>query len=143
MHPWQEEGWSAGTTLLTERKGKTIGPLADSDWLYVVPWGLKKLLAYVHDRHVCFFASLCVIVMLGKGSLLNPKKAYRPPVFLLTLSSNSLLIQFASLHTICRASLKLYSLSASFTFQALQVTPVLQVWAAGCLHNRERVRRAE
>ena len=24
---------------------------ADSEWLYVVPWGLKKLLVWIHQRY--------------------------------------------------------------------------------------------
>jgi beta-glucosidase/6-phospho-beta-glucosidase/beta-galactosidase len=25
--------------------------MADSDWLYVVPWGIRKLLNYINDRY--------------------------------------------------------------------------------------------
>lgn len=27
-----------------------IGPKADSDWLYVVPWGFRKMLNWVNNR---------------------------------------------------------------------------------------------
>ena len=31
--------------------GGMIGPMADSSWLYVVPWGFNKLLHWVSDRY--------------------------------------------------------------------------------------------
>jgi len=31
--------------------GTPIGPVADSDWLIVVPWGFQKLLKYIWDRY--------------------------------------------------------------------------------------------
>lgn len=34
-----------------ERNGRLIGPLADSEWLNVVPWGFGKLLVYIQVRH--------------------------------------------------------------------------------------------
>ncbi|KAL3135675.1 hypothetical protein ABBQ38_006148 [Trebouxia sp. C0009 RCD-2024] len=35
----------------TERDGKHIGPQADSEWLYAVPWGFRKLLTWIHKRY--------------------------------------------------------------------------------------------
>ncbi|KAL0039349.1 hypothetical protein WJX79_004246 [Trebouxia sp. C0005] len=35
----------------TERNGKEIGPQADSEWLRVVPWGLRKLLVWIDQRY--------------------------------------------------------------------------------------------
>lgn len=32
-------------------RGQAIGKQADSEWLLVVPWGFRKLLAYVHRRY--------------------------------------------------------------------------------------------
>lgn len=31
--------------------GQAIGPQADSEWLFVVPWGMRKQLAYVDKRY--------------------------------------------------------------------------------------------
>ena len=31
--------------------GNLIGPMADSSWLYVVPWGIHDLLLYVYNRY--------------------------------------------------------------------------------------------
>jgi len=39
----------AGTTVF--RNGVAIGPAADSSWLYVVPWGIGKLLRYVSLKY--------------------------------------------------------------------------------------------
>ncbi|KAL9646987.1 hypothetical protein ABK040_013843 [Willaertia magna] len=36
---------------LTEKDGKVIGILADSDWLYVVPWGIRKILNWIDHRY--------------------------------------------------------------------------------------------
>lgn len=33
------------------RDGVPIGDQADSEWLYVVPWGLRRLLNYVNKRY--------------------------------------------------------------------------------------------
>jgi beta-glucosidase len=33
------------------RDGKPIGPVADSDWLYVVPWGIRKILNWIGKRY--------------------------------------------------------------------------------------------
>ncbi len=41
----------AGTTVTARRYGFLIGKQADSEWLHVVPWGLKKLLLYIQDRY--------------------------------------------------------------------------------------------
>ena len=35
----------------SEKDGVPIGPVADSDWLYVVPWGIRKLLNYIHNTY--------------------------------------------------------------------------------------------
>jgi beta-glucosidase/6-phospho-beta-glucosidase/beta-galactosidase len=34
-----------------ERDGKQIGPVADSPWLYVVPWGARKILNWIKNRY--------------------------------------------------------------------------------------------
>ncbi len=34
-----------------EKDGKMIGPVADSDWLYVVPWGSRHVLNWVAKRY--------------------------------------------------------------------------------------------
>jgi beta-glucosidase len=41
----------AGIRSTREKNGVPIGPMADSDWLYVVPWGIRKLLNYINDRY--------------------------------------------------------------------------------------------
>lgn len=41
----------AGTTVTARKYGFLIGKQADSEWLHVVPWGLKKLLLYIQDRY--------------------------------------------------------------------------------------------
>jgi len=45
---WQED---MNVHLTRSRNGTRIGPMAASDWLYVVPWGLGKLLPYLHTRY--------------------------------------------------------------------------------------------
>jgi len=47
------EGWDVDeyVQMSRERDGKLIGPRADSDWLYVVPWGMRKLLEWVYTRY--------------------------------------------------------------------------------------------
>jgi len=37
--------------LTTERDGKLIGPQADSPWLYVVPYGIRKNLFWLQERY--------------------------------------------------------------------------------------------
>jgi len=37
--------------LTREKDGKFIGPAADSSWLYVVPWGIRRMLNWVNDRY--------------------------------------------------------------------------------------------
>lgn len=46
-------GWEFDTHVITsrERDGVPIGPRADSSWLYVVPWGIRKVLNLVKDRY--------------------------------------------------------------------------------------------
>ena len=34
-----------------QHNGTMIGVKADSDWLYVVPWGIRKLLLWIADRY--------------------------------------------------------------------------------------------
>ncbi|KAI9139830.1 intracellular family 1 beta glucosidase Bgl1a [Paraphysoderma sedebokerense] len=41
----------SGTIPMTNKDGKEIGPVADSSWLYVVPWGFRKILTYVHNKY--------------------------------------------------------------------------------------------
>jgi beta-glucosidase len=38
---------SKGVSQTRERNGQLIGPPADSSWLYVVPWGMGKILRYI------------------------------------------------------------------------------------------------
>eukprot|EP01120_Amphizonella_sp_Union-15-10_P010829 TRINITY_DN4485_c0_g1_i4.p1 TRINITY_DN4485_c0_g1~~TRINITY_DN4485_c0_g1_i4.p1 ORF type:complete len:260 (-),score=22.85 TRINITY_DN4485_c0_g1_i4:26-805(-) len=46
-------GWNRDCGVLTtrERGGQLIGPVADSDWLYIVPWGIEKLLLWIYHRY--------------------------------------------------------------------------------------------
>ncbi|CAL5047337.1 unnamed protein product [Urochloa decumbens] len=40
-----------GAQLVYERGGVPIGPRANSDWLYIVPWGLYKAVIYVKEKY--------------------------------------------------------------------------------------------
>ena len=40
-----------GDHISDYKNGVLIGPKANSDWLYVVPWGLYKALMYVKERY--------------------------------------------------------------------------------------------
>ena len=40
-----------GVEITAKRYGFLIGKQADSEWLQVVPWGLRKLLIYVQQRY--------------------------------------------------------------------------------------------
>ena len=42
---------SAETHITNVRDGVPIGERADSEWLYVVPWGLRRLLNYINKRY--------------------------------------------------------------------------------------------
>jgi len=46
-------GWETDkkTAPTAERDGEFIGPVADSSWLYVVPWGMRKILNWIKDRY--------------------------------------------------------------------------------------------
>jgi len=48
-----EAGWAADqeADFTRYKDGVLIGPKADSDWLYVVPWGIGKLLNYIQHRY--------------------------------------------------------------------------------------------
>jgi beta-glucosidase len=39
------------TNTFAERNGQLIGPQADSNWLYVVPYGIRKNLFWLQDRY--------------------------------------------------------------------------------------------
>jgi len=41
----------AHVLLTTERDGKLIGPVADSPWLFVVPYGIRKNLFWLQERY--------------------------------------------------------------------------------------------
>ncbi|KAH9292851.1 hypothetical protein KI387_041964, partial [Taxus chinensis] len=41
--------WNAGFAF--ERNGVQIGPRANSEWLYIVPWGLYKAVMYIKDNY--------------------------------------------------------------------------------------------
>jgi len=47
------EGWDQDQKLTVSqvKDGKLIGPQADSSWLFVVPWGIRKILHWVADRY--------------------------------------------------------------------------------------------
>jgi len=49
----QGQGWYEDQKMTTTatRDGKLIGPQADSTWLYVVPWGIHKMLHWVSARY--------------------------------------------------------------------------------------------
>lgn len=53
MPPSHSSGWDDDQCLLDTalRNGTPIGPRAGSDWLYSVPWGLRKLLAWIKERY--------------------------------------------------------------------------------------------
>jgi len=36
---------------VVDKDGKQIGPMADSSWLYVVPWGMRKILNWIKNRY--------------------------------------------------------------------------------------------
>lgn len=61
-------GWErdVGVNATRYRNGVPIGPVADSDWLYVVPWGLRKLVNWIHvvrpSFFFLFFSSYCFLV---------------------------------------------------------------------------------
>jgi len=46
-------GWDDDQQVIVshERNGEMIGSMADSTWLYVVPWGIRKMLNWVADRY--------------------------------------------------------------------------------------------
>ncbi|XP_065850961.1 beta-glucosidase 44-like isoform X2 [Euphorbia lathyris] len=44
-----EEDWNAG--FAASKRGVPIGPKANSDWLYDVPWGFYKALMYIKERY--------------------------------------------------------------------------------------------
>ena len=46
---WGEDSWTAQTA--TSLEGTLIGPLADSGWLHVVPWGFRNMLNWVAERY--------------------------------------------------------------------------------------------
>ncbi|XP_010533966.1 PREDICTED: beta-glucosidase 44-like [Tarenaya hassleriana] len=44
-----QQDWNAGFAF--SKKGKPIGPRANSYWLYNVPWGMYKALMYIKERY--------------------------------------------------------------------------------------------
>jgi beta-glucosidase len=60
-HP-SGEGFAAdqGTASTRVKDGKLIGPQADSNWLYVVPWGIRKLLNWIGTS---FYATCCYLTL--------------------------------------------------------------------------------
>ncbi|VAH27186.1 unnamed protein product [Triticum turgidum subsp. durum] len=44
-----QDDWHVG--FVYERNGVPIGPRANSDWLYIVPWGMNKAVTYVKERY--------------------------------------------------------------------------------------------
>ena len=47
----REGFYCAGVEILSSKKARLIGPVADSEWLNVVPWGFGKTLRYVQQRY--------------------------------------------------------------------------------------------
>ncbi|KAH7427249.1 hypothetical protein KP509_10G035600 [Ceratopteris richardii] len=49
----QKLGWleDSSITRLTEVEGKPIGDKGASYWMYIVPWGIEKMLKWVTDRY--------------------------------------------------------------------------------------------
>lgn len=47
--PSYSSDWHA--EFVYERDGVPIGPRANSDWLYIVPWGLYKAVTYVKEKY--------------------------------------------------------------------------------------------
>lgn len=43
--------WAAVKCGRVSSDGTPIGPRADSDWLYVVPWGIQKVILYITERY--------------------------------------------------------------------------------------------
>lgn len=43
--------WAATRCGRVSSAGKPIGVRADSSWLYVVPWGIQKVLLYITERY--------------------------------------------------------------------------------------------
>ncbi|PIA30132.1 hypothetical protein AQUCO_05700090v1 [Aquilegia coerulea] len=41
--------WNA--VVVNERDGKPVGDLANSDWLFIVPWGMYKIVTYIKDHY--------------------------------------------------------------------------------------------
>jgi beta-glucosidase len=52
-NPPADGGWSADqrVNVLDTRNGQLIGPRADSSWLYVVPFGINRMLKWVNERY--------------------------------------------------------------------------------------------
>ncbi|KAJ4706959.1 putative Beta-glucosidase [Melia azedarach] len=57
--------WGA-TFAYAKRNGEPIGPRSNSDWLYIVPWGLYKAVTYVKERYGN------PIVMLSENGMDDP-----------------------------------------------------------------------
>eukprot|EP01121_Diplochlamys_sp_Union-15-3_P018188 TRINITY_DN6580_c0_g2_i3.p1 TRINITY_DN6580_c0_g2~~TRINITY_DN6580_c0_g2_i3.p1 ORF type:complete len:386 (-),score=61.59 TRINITY_DN6580_c0_g2_i3:369-1499(-) len=39
------------SSSITDKDGKFIGPISDSDWRRIVPWGIRKLLIWIHQQY--------------------------------------------------------------------------------------------
>jgi len=52
-HPIPNGGWDEDqhVNVLTSRNGQLVGARGDSPWLYVVPWGIRKMLHWVKQRY--------------------------------------------------------------------------------------------
>nr|POF24740.1 isoform 2 of beta-glucosidase 43 [Quercus suber] len=44
-----QQDWNVGFAY--EKNGVPIGPRANSNWLYIVPWGLYKAITYIKERY--------------------------------------------------------------------------------------------
>jgi beta-glucosidase len=44
------DGQGGFTTSYNDASGNPIGPRAESNWLYDVPWGLYNLLKYINNK---------------------------------------------------------------------------------------------
>lgn len=55
----------------TSPEGSLIGPVADSDWLHIVPWGFRNILGYLNhrcERFFCVISSLFRLISSQEGS---------------------------------------------------------------------------
>ncbi len=52
--PLPKDGWINDQNTrdsIYDKNGKVIGPATESDWLYIVPWGCRKVLNWIANRY--------------------------------------------------------------------------------------------